>query len=394
MRRFELRKEYAALLFTLLIVLSSALGACQPSDDSLEDRRNSAGANASGNAIDVAEEAEPVESDSPVETIDSVSSLSVNPDSLEPSLHTPNISEQKEKSTWEYLNGKIAYLGKNALQTVSETGYQIDYKKIGESECLILHDGGVDICSLVFSDDVWDETSRCTAVFVNNAFYSRDPEALPENARQLKAMFGEPASRFDDANSGKTYYKYVFDDIEIRFYTYETGELPAEKDILIKTVGTEIGFLPPVDVYERVFIDIGRLERPEWEQVNKYAAYIGKTWDEVKTDYPDMEYSSEYGCGIDKNTDTMFNFQSIKSTCENIYVPAGIFFSYIKQWPITREVLVTHWLEDCGWYCEYGGDGPIYFYEYNFPDILISVASESDGTIPEKFFIGIMSQTE
>jgi hypothetical protein len=386
MRRFDSKKWYKTLLSVILLL---TLVACQPSGGSAEEDGNEIGnVDVSGSVSGIAEEAKENKVGTFEET-DSVSDLSAGQDFSEPVSPALNPPEQREAPLWEYINDKTVYLGKSAFEIVSEIEYSVDYKKVDGSERLILHDGS-NIYSFVFSNDVWEDGSHCIGVYIVPSVH--DLVMLPENTHQMKNMFREPSSWHGDESEGMAYYRYVFDNIEIRFYADESGELLADGNMLVKTVDSEMGSEPPVDLYARAFIDIEQREKIEWKPANNYIAYMGKTWNEVKSDYPNMEYSFEYMSGIDPKTGIHFDFPDIESICEKIYIPVRTFFPDTMQRPITRETLVNQWTGNYAWYREYGGDGQGCFYVYNFSDFRIYIASEPDGTVPEDFFVNIELQ--
>lgn len=370
------------VLLVLLIVVLSACASLKYSENR-EDTLSSD--EASPGAVQAEPESETETTDLP-ETI-RAGTTSPNSDKKTEEVSVSdeelNPTESEEAPERTYINELIgAYLGKSATEIVSKTGYQASYIKIGDRESLILYDGGLDIRSLVFSQSVWNEDSQCIGIYVSKPSVRGYP-TLFESMFRIKEIFGKAATWRESENEWYPYYLYDFNDnTEVKFFTDDDGVLLQDGDLLIKYADADIYRKPLTDAYEDALLDAELLTRPEWSTVSKYMSYLGKTWSEIKKDYPETAYNEEYWYGVDPKTGIMFVLP-IDGTCDELFVPIEMLFSEINR-TVSRKEFEEILNANHKWYVDEST-----FYAYKFPGINIFISSKLDGTVLEDTLVEI-----
>jgi hypothetical protein len=233
---------------------------------------------------------------------------------------------------------------------------------------------------LLFSDSIWKEGSYCTGIWGAELFGVE----IPEEKKRMEEAYGEPTAWQETQNGESAFYQYLFDDnIEVRFYANSEGMLP-DKNMLVKLADTdelygnidfaygEIDFLPP-----------STRDGNEWENMNRYISYMGKTLEEIHIDYPELEYSTETFYYEDNNSGVRFAV-SDNNRCETVSVPASLILAGLGENPVTRKRLSDNFKTGYSWYVE-----EYCFYLYVFEDFFIYIVSDIDGTIPMNCSIDI-----
>jgi hypothetical protein len=158
--------------------------------------------------------------------------------------------------------------------------------------------------------------------------------------------------------------------------------LSEERDLLVKYADADIPQKPSIDMYESSLLDTELLTRPEWSAVGKYISYLGKTWDEIKKDYPETEYLEEYWYGVDPKTKIRFVLP-IDSTCVGVYVPIKMLFPETEG-TLSRKEFTDIFHANHTWNVD---EYTCYIYE--FPGINIYIHSKLDGSVSEDTFVQI-----
>jgi len=288
----------------------------------------------------------------------------------------------REHAQWGFINQLAMNLNKTAIDIVEETIYQVDYNWFDDkTERLTLHDGGLDIQCLLFSNSAWDTDSHCTGVYAMSVISM----TMPEEAGQMKELFGEATAWREGENGESAYYQYLFDDnVEVRFYTNGDGTL-LDKNMLVKLADTE-SMNGRVDYSEGEtdLLSPSIRSSAEWQNLNHFFSYVGKTLGSIMLDYPDLEYMPDVFMYEDGNSGARFYFSD--DVCNSIYIPVILIFPDITGEQLTREYLTDYYKTNYTWLM---GESCAYVFE--FEDATIYMDSNIDGSLPYDGFIKIQS---
>jgi hypothetical protein len=297
-------------------------------------------------------------------------------------------SKDRSQQQWKFVNLFSRNLGKTICEIAEKTGYQLEYKWYDDnSERLVLHDGGIDVQSLLFSDSIWKEGSYCTGVYMGaEDTWHYD---LPDTPEEMKAQFGEQAVWYPKNENQNAYYRYDFDDnVEVMLFSNPEGTT-LDKNVIIKMtdasnlIGERASEEDPVDT--DFVLDPEARYGIEWKEANYYQGFIGKTLEEIKAQYPDIAYHEEYNRYVDPKTDIFFClYGEYMATCYFVGVPAKLIFTGLPEGPISRDELLNYWHIPHTWNLY---EWP--FYHFRFEDVMIFICTDINGTIDEDEIIAI-----
>ena len=174
-------------------------------------------------------------------------------------------------------------------------------------------------------------------------------------------------------NGERCYYQYTFsDNIELRLFSDDDGALIFD-DFMIKYVHVVNLTGNNIMSDETEFLPKEKRIAAEWSKLNEYAYYIGKTYNEIKDDFPDIVYSPDQYAYIDE--DSGVNFAIRNNNCRDMGIPAVLLFESIKSNSITREQLREYWGISHKWEIQYYP-----FYTFAFDDVIIYIYTDKQGT--------------
>ena len=296
-------------------------------------------------------------------------------------------TEMRENPQWGYINDKIIYLGRTAADIILNTDLLVRSKWIDQnSEALALYDDYYYYC-LLFSDKIWDDNSHCVAVSASSVLLHNEQEQM--TVEEMEKVYGETYVWNKGNGERDSYFQYIFDDnIETRFFSDSEGMF-MYGDYLVKYYDVENMVGNMIISYKVTELLPKELRSAtDWIKFNEYAHYIGKTYNEIEEDFPNIALSSdqltfEY---VDQFTGIRFIIND--SHCINIIIPIVLLFENIQNDYISREELQEYWGISHTWETQYC---PIY--SYNFDDVSVFIDSDKSGRISKDSFVVLQEST-
>jgi hypothetical protein len=288
-------------------------------------------------------------------------------------------SSFRNNEEWEEIDGVIKYMGKTANEIVEMSGYRhaISYVKKGEIEQLIMNGDLI----FKFPGRIWYESSQCRAVEIQGYYAIKNVPRIPKD---FITMYGGNPVWYEPEEGYAGYFQYNFDDgIEVKFYINK--EDSEEDDNIIVSYTDESQLCPEemLDYSSPYIIDINERENREWEIMERYMLYLGKSVDELKGEFPN--YVRRYDSLEDEDTGVYFGLEN-GTNCFRVGVPSYLFFKNMENdnGTIGRDDIMKYWPVNHTWYVYEGS-----FYSFKFEDISVCVYSELDGTLKRNAYVTI-----
>ncbi|MDR0570231.1 MAG: hypothetical protein LBG71_03290 [Clostridiales Family XIII bacterium] len=321
----------------------------------------------------------------------------------------------REKDEWRDVNEMCGYLGKsveyimNNRKTEDGSLCSYDYVKKDGAERLFFYPDVPNYSMLALLAPLAEEEEpRSQAVLARK--YNNG--SLARNAEEGKEIYGREAERRDSDGIGGGYYLYAFDDgVEARFYV-ASDESGRWVGIAVCHAGVDdtalekfaSGFGDGYGAWKEaisddVILDAKESEKPEWEGARRFMSYIGRSFDEIKAEFPTLEpyyiddpnaQMCEHGLK-DEKTGLSFGAPLNKDACTYCAVPYDALLDGLirEDGTVAREDLLTYWPASHGW-SNADGSCDTSHYSFRFDGIEIYVpADNTDGILPEGTEISI-----
>ncbi|MDR0570227.1 MAG: hypothetical protein LBG71_03270 [Clostridiales Family XIII bacterium] len=309
-----------------------------------------------------------------------------------PSLKSDESDESDESGkNWECVERLSRYLGRSIDDILygGEESCEIAYVKENATEYIFLETPSTSTVRAIFDGPVWDGNSRCKAVL------ARDYQSAAQDLEYVKKQYGNNME-WRETGGSRGYCAYAFKEgAEARIYPVSGGTRDWLGIIVCETGAEDMDFEKYLTVHpfksvdgipQYRVIDVAEREKPEWENARRFMSYIGKSFEEIKADFPNLEHYEdseyeEYGM-TDKETGAIFIDDGGNGRCSYCEIPQGFFFEGLlrEDGTASREDLMSYWPVEHAWYKTDGCAGS--WYKFLFDDMGISLRSYwADGSI-------------